>query len=145
MIRKKEKRAHRSSVAGAVGENGMELGGVHIHENVIASVVRKATGKVEGVIRLAGSTLVNNIAELIGNKTIGDRAISVHMEGSTVAIEVKVNILYGYHVPTVAGNIQTVVVEEVEKITGLTVTSVNVIIQELDDAEDAGQEESDEI
>ena len=143
MIRKKERRAHRSTVAGAVGENGLELGGVHIHENVIASVVRKATGRVEGVVRLAGSTLVNNIAELIGNRTIGDRAISVHMEGGTVAIEVKVNILYGYHVPTVAANIQTAVVSEVEKITGLTVTSVNVIIQELDDSEDTEQETDD--
>jgi len=144
-MKDKKKSSKKSTVPGAVGNNGMELGLIHIHENVIASAVRKATSKVDGVIRLAGSTIVNNIAELIGNKTIGDRAISVQIDGETVAIEVKVNIMYGVHVPTVAANIQTAVVEEVEKITGMTVTAVNVIVQELDDSEDEEEEESDEI
>ena len=137
----KRKSRNKSTIPGGIAANGQELGLIHIHENVIASAVRKATSRVDGVIRLAGSTLVNNIAELIGNKTIGDRAISVQIDGETVGIEVKVNILYGVHVPTVAANIQTAVVEEVEKITGMTVTSVNVIVQELDDVD----EESDEI
>jgi uncharacterized alkaline shock family protein YloU len=91
---------------------------------------------VDGVIRLAGSALVNNIAELIGNKTIGDRAISVDIDGASVGIDVKVNMIYGAHVPTVAANIQSAVVEEVEKITGMTVTSVNIVVQELDDQDD---------
>jgi uncharacterized alkaline shock family protein YloU len=132
-----KKKTSKSSVPGAVGNNGLELGLIHIHENVIASAVRKATSGIDGVIRLAGSTIVNNIAELIGNKTISDRAISVHIDGETVAIEVKVNLVYGVHVPTVAASIQTAVVGEVEKITGMTVTTVNVIIQELDDSEEA--------
>ena len=132
----RKKTRNRSTIPGGIAANGQELGLIHIHENVIASAVRKATSRVDGVIRLAGSTLVNNIAELIGNRTIGDRAIAVHIDGETVAIEVKVNILYGVHVPTVATSIQAAVVEEVEKITGMTVTAVNVIVQELDDKED---------
>lgn len=142
-MKNNKRKPKKSSTPGAVGNNGMELGLIHIHENVIAAAVRKATSQVDGVIRLAGSTLVNNIAELIGNKTIGDRAISVNIDGETVAIEVKVNINYGVHVPTVAANIQTAVVEEVEKITGMTVTAVNVIVQELDEAD--GVEETEEI
>ena len=142
-MRNTKKKTKKSTTPGAIGNNGMELGLVHIHENVIASAVRKATSRVDGVIRLAGSTLVNNIAELIGNRAIGDRAISVHIDGESVAIEVKVNIMYGVHVPTVAANIQTAVVEEVEKITGMTVTAVNVIVQELDDSEEI--EETEEI
>ena len=139
-----KKKSHKSTVHGAVGDNGIELGLIHIHENVIASAVRKATKRVEGVVRLSGSSIVNNIAELIGNKTIGDRAIAVEIDGEMVAIEVKVNIMYGVHVPTVAAGIQTAVVEEVEKITGMTVTSVNVIVQELDDPEEV-TEDSDDI
>jgi len=135
----KRKSKNKSIISGAIAADGQELGLIHIHENVIASAVRKATSRVDGVIRLSGSTIVNNIAELIGNKTIGDRAIAVHIDGETVAIEVKVNILYGVHVPTVAASIQTAVVEEVEKITGMTVTAVNVIVQELD--EDHEEEE----
>lgn len=136
----KRKSKNKSTIPGAIAANGQELGLIHIHENVIASAVRKATSKVDGVIRLAGNTIVNNIAELIGNKTIGDRAITVHIDGETVAIEVKVNILYGVHVPTVAASIQAAVVEEVEKITGMTVTAVNVIVQELDEDEEEIEE-----
>lgn len=143
-MKDKKRKSHKSTSPGAIGANGQELGLIHIHENVIASAVRKATSKVDGVIRLAGSTIVNNIAELIGNKTIGDRAIAVNIDGETVAIEVKVNIMYGVHVPTVAVNIQTAVVEEVEKITGMTVTAVNIVVQELDDSEET-EESSDDI
>ncbi len=131
-----KKSKKRSNLPGAINAEGNELGLIHIHENVIATATRKATCKVDGVVRIAGSALVNNIAELIGNKTIGDRAITVDIEGSTVSIDIKVNIIYGAHVPTVASNIQSSVVDEVEKITGMTVTAVNVVVQELDDSEE---------
>lgn len=125
---------------GAVKEDGTELGVIKIHENVIASIVRKAALSVEGVVRLAGSTLVDNIAEIIGSKRIGDRAISVDMSGDRVSIEVKVNLSYGAHVPTVASNVQSAVIREVEKMTGMSVDSVNVIVQELDDEGNEGEE-----
>lgn len=138
---KDNKKKHQSTTSSAVSSYGVELGVVHIHENVIAAAVRKATANVEGVRRLAGNAIVNNIADLIGNKSISDRSIAVHIDGDSVAVEVKVNILYGVNVPTVATNIQTAVVEEVEKITGMNVTAVNVIVQELDDPEDEEKEE----
>ena len=131
-----KKTKKRSTMPGGISQEGNELGLIHIHENVIASAVRKATCRVDGVIRLAGSAIVNNIAELIGNKTIGDRSIAVHIDGAAVAIDVKVNLAYGAHVPTVASNIQSAVVSEVEKLTGMTVTAVNVLVQELEDTDD---------
>jgi len=136
MKERKKRKTHTSVMPGGMNPEGSELGLIKIHENVIASAVRKATCEVEGVIRLAGSAIVDNLAELIGNKRISDRAIGVGIDGEKVAIEVKVNIEYGVHVPTVASNIQTAVVEEVERITGMTVTAVNIIVQELDDMEE---------
>ena len=130
-----------STVQGAVSSEGNELGLIHIHENVIVAAVRKAAVGVDGVIRLAGSPLVNNIAELIGNKTLGDRSIAVQIDGETVSIDVKINLAYGAHVPTVASNLQSAIVGEVEKITGMTVTGVNVLVQELDDPEAIAEEE----
>jgi uncharacterized alkaline shock family protein YloU len=137
----KTTKKRKSTVQGAVSADGNELGLIHIHENVIAAAVRRAAGQVDGVIRLAGSPLVNNIAELIGNKTLGDRSIDVQIDGETVSIDVKVNIAYGAHVPTVASNLQSSIVGEVEKITGMTVTGVNVLVQELDDPEALQEEE----
>ncbi len=129
----KEKAREKKTEAAETMENGNELGLIKIHENVIASVVRKATCSVEGVVRLAGSTLVDNIAEIVGSRKIHDRSISIDISGETVKIEVKVNIAFGTHVPTVASNIQQAVMEQVEKLTGMKVTQVNVVVQELDD------------
>ena len=38
-----KKKTHKSTVPGTISNNGMELGLIHIHENVIASAVRKAS------------------------------------------------------------------------------------------------------
>ncbi len=133
---KNTKKRKKSSIPGAISEEGNELGLIHIHENVISAAVRKSTCRVDGVVRLAGSALVNNIAELIGNKTIGDRSIAVDLDGTAISIDVKVNLAYGTHIPTVASNIQSAVIEEVEKITGMSVRAINVLVQELDDTED---------
>ena len=126
---------------GAVKEDGTELGLIKIHENVITSIVRKAACSVQGVVRLAGSTIVDNIAEIIGSKKIGDRSIAVGINGDTVSIEVKVNLAYGVHLPTVASNIQSVVMKEVEKMTGMSVTTVNIIVQELDTENEEGDKQ----
>ncbi|HCE45461.1 MAG TPA: hypothetical protein DET40_18125 [Lentisphaeria bacterium] len=132
---KETKKAHTTRIPGAIKTDGSEMGLIKIHENVIASIVRKAACSVNGVIRLSGSPIVDNIAEIIGNRRIGDRAISINIEGENVSVEVKVNIAYGVHLPTVAANVQSAIMREVEKMTGMTVTNVNVIVQELDTEE----------
>jgi uncharacterized alkaline shock family protein YloU len=63
-----------------------------------------------------------------------DRAIAIEIDEDKVAIEIKVNLLFGYNVPEIAAQVQSVIIEEVEKVTGMTVTSVNVIIQEIEEA-----------
>ncbi len=132
---KEVKKAHASRIPGALKTDGSEMGLIKIHENVIAAIVRKAACSVNGVIRLAGSPLVDNIAEIIGNRRIGDRAIAINIDGESVEVEVKLNIAYGSHLPTVAANVQSSIMREVEKMTGMTVSNVNVIVQELDTEE----------
>jgi uncharacterized alkaline shock family protein YloU len=122
-------------------ENANELGVVKIHENVISSIVRKATCSVEGVSRLAGSALVDNIAEIVGSRKMHDRAIGIKIDGAEVEIEVKVNVEYGSHVPSLAANVQSSVMENVERITGMKVTKVDVVIQELEEEPEEEEEE----
>ena len=129
------KKVQTSRIPGALKSDGSDMGLVKIHENVIASIARKAACSVNGVIRIAGSPIVDNIAEIIGNRRIGDRSIAIDINGDTVAVEIKLNISYGSHLPTVAANVQSAIMQEVEKMTGMTVTNVNVIVQELDTEE----------
>ena len=124
---------------------GSELGEVKVHENVIASLVRRAALSVEGVSRLAGSTLVDNIAEIVGSRRMQARAITVDMaENNRVSVEIKLNIKTGYNVPQVATAVQKAVIEEIEKTTGMTVLKVNVVVQEIDDPvpDDSDEEET---
>ena len=88
-------------------EGNSGLGDVRIHENVIASLVRKAALGVEGISRLAGNALVDNIAEFVGSRRMQSRAITIDMDDNNrVAIEVKVNIIFGYNIPEVAQAVQ---------------------------------------
>ena len=120
---------------------GSEMGDVKIHENVIAALVRQAALEQEGVARLAGSALVDDIANLVGSRRMQARAITVELgEDNRVNIEIKLNLLFGFRIPEVAERVQKAVIGTVEEITGMIVPRVNVVIQEIEEQ----VEESDE-
>ena len=122
-----------------------DIGEVKIHENVISSLARRATLEVEGVSRLAGSLLVDNIAEIVGSRRMQDRAITVQMgDDNRVSLEIKLNIKIGFRLPKVAAAVQKAVISAIENTTGMTVTKVNVIVQELETQEEAAEAEETE-
>ena len=119
-----------------------ELGDIKIHESVIASLARRAALSVEGVSRLAGSSLVDNIAEMVGSRRIQSRNINIMLgENSDVAVELKVVLKFGCCIPQVALGIQKAVISEIEATTGMNVTNVHVLIQEIEE-ENSGVEKS---
>ena len=136
-----------------------ELGEIKIHENVIANLVAMATRKVPGVSRLAGSTVVDAIASIVGSRRMQARAITVGIAGDNcVTIDLKLNILIGFRLPEVewvqdtnrlpdvVQAVQRAVIDNIESVTGMTVTRVNVAVQDIDeqpedetDSEDDGE------
>ena len=108
------------------------VGNIKIHENVISSLVRIAVLEIPGVARLGGNSLVDGLAEIVGNRRISS-SIVVDMSGDNrVAVEVKVNIFAGYRLPEVAEKIQKAIIANVENTTGMTVTKADVIIQGIE-------------
>ena len=89
-------------------ENALAVvpGVVKIHENVIATIVRRIACSVEGVSKISGSSFVDNIAEMVGSKKMHDRSILVDMGDASVSVEVSINLLYGYPLPQVAAAVQ---------------------------------------
>ena len=116
-------------------ENSNKYGIIKIYENVIIEVIKKAVCSVEGVTKLSGRTFVDSIANLIGSQKISDRAIAINITGNILTAEVKVNMLYGEHIPEIAAKVQNTVSDEVKRITGLTVAKIDVIIQEIEKAD----------
>ena len=128
------KKTEQEAVQNTALIDGSEMGDVKIHENVIAALVRQAALEQEGVSRLAGSALVDDIANLVGSRRMQARAISVELaEDSRVAIEIKLNLIFGFRIPEVAERVQKAVISTVEEITGMTVMRVNVLIQEIEE------------
>lgn len=115
-----------------------ELGDVKIHEGVIASLARRAALSIDGVARLAGSSLVDNLAEMVGSRRMQSRSVTiVHGEKNDVSIELKIIFKFGFNIPEVAANVQKAVISAVEKTTGMNVTAVDVLIQEIEDEPEA--------
>lgn len=133
----------KNPVTGSIMPDGVTIsesektcdGVVKVHESVVASIVRKATCSVDGVVRLAGSSIVDNIAEIVGSKKMYDRAIAIDMGPTSVKIEVKAIFAYGVHIPTVAAAVQAAVIEEMNRITGMNVEKINVMVMDLEDGQ----------
>lgn len=118
-----------------------EDGTIRISENVIAAVVRRYVLEVEGVARFASGSLVGGLAEMIGRRN-QEGSVIVRLEGDAVNISVTLILEFGVKVPDVAGLVQDVVRSRVEELTGKHVTSVDVIVQDLE--EPASEEEGEQ-
>ena len=114
-----------------VSDTPSELGLIKIHDNVLAALVSRAVLGVEGISRLAGSAIMDNLAGMVGSHS---RAIEIVKDGDDkLKIVVKVNIFFGTVIPTVAVEVQRQVIEQVENAAGITVAAVDVIVQQLDE------------
>ena len=116
-------------------------GSVKVHENVLVSIVRKAVASVPDVIRLSGSSFIDNIAELVGAGKTFDRAMLIEVNGDTVSIEVRIVVKYGVSVPSVAAMVRSVITADVVRMTGMKVAKVNVVVVDVDEESSAGDEE----
>ena len=133
----------KSSLEKTTVLNDTEMGDISIQDGVIASIAHRAALNVEGVSRLAGNSIINSVAELVGNRRMQSRNISVTFgEEGDVAIEVKVVLKFGCCIPQVAKDIQKAVITDVEASTGMNVIGVHVVVKEIE--EEIAEEDNDD-
>ena len=111
-------------------------GSVRVYESVISSIVRKTVLAMDGVVRFAGNSLVDNIAEFVGSKTMQDRAIFVAMGEQSVSVAIQLILEYGVYIPEVASKVQDAVKEQIQELTGMTVENVDVIVMDIEQVEE---------
>ncbi len=145
--KREEKMPEKGAVKDPLANCASELGNIRLHDNVISNLVRRAVLSIPGVSRLSGSSLVDNLAEIVGSRKMQDRAIAIikdEKDSSKVEIEIKLNMYFGYKVREVAEAVQHAVIESVENTANITVAAVNVSIQEIDDPPEPASEASEE-
>ena len=99
-------------------------GNINIAEDVLASISALAAGEVLGIAGLYAPSGVD-LAELLGKKNLS-KGVKIQIVGRNVTIDMYVNIVYGYKIPEVAGQLQKAVISSVESMTGLHVDAVNI-------------------
>ena len=112
-----------------------------VHESVIISLARKAVEGIPGFIRFSGSSIVSDLADLVGSKRRFDKSIVVTESGSEVSLEILIVAAYGFNFGEVAAAVQKAVYDQIVDFTGMNVKSIDVVIT---DTEDAPEEKTDD-
>ena len=102
-----------------------ENGNVMISEDVVANIVAHAMAEVEGIGSL-GSKPGVTLADFATKKTWSKGLKVMISEDNSVAIECTLMVSFGNSVVDVAAAVQQAVASNVESITGVKVTNVNV-------------------
>lgn len=101
-------------------------GNVNISDEVVSIIASLAASEVKGVAGMANS-LSGGIAELLGKKSLS-KGVKVVLTENDVALDLSIIVEYGTKIPDVAWKVQEKVKSEVEAMTGLLVTAVNISV-----------------
>jgi uncharacterized alkaline shock family protein YloU len=99
-----------------------------IENRVFQGIVLKTLSRITGIGLLEGTFLDNLIGRVDKVKGI---ATEQDPKTQTVKIKIEVSVQYGVSIPQKAEEIQTAVVEEITKMTGLRVSEIHIVFKEL--------------
>ena len=116
-----------------------------VHESVIISLARKAVEGIPGFIRFSGSSIVSDLADLVGSKRRFDKSIVVTESGSEVSLEILIVAAYGSNFGKVAAAVQKAVCDQIVDFTGMKVKSIDVVITETEDAPEEPRDDEDVV
>jgi uncharacterized alkaline shock family protein YloU len=126
-------------------ETAAEPAAFTVHESVIISLARKAVEGIPGFIRFSGSSIVSDLADLVGSKRRFDKSIVVTESDSEVSLEILIVAAYGSKFGEVAAAVQKAVYDQIVDFTGMKVKSIDVVITETEDAPEEPQDDDDVV
>lgn len=102
-------------------------GNVIIADDVIASIAGVAATEVEGVASMSGN-ITNEIVGKLGVKNLS-KGVGVELtDEDIVSVKLTLNLRYGYSIPKTSLEVQEKVKAQVENMTGLKVSCVDIKI-----------------
>jgi len=108
-------------------------GNTTIADAVVTKVASIAAREVPGVYSLGGgvSRALGSVTQRVGIGDERSQGVSVEVGEREAAVDLTVTVEYGESVPQVSQAIRDNVIKRIEGITGLSVTEVNVAINDL--------------
>jgi uncharacterized alkaline shock family protein YloU len=110
-----------------------ELGHTTIGEGVVTRVAGLAAREVPGVHDLGGGAAraIGNVTQRVGLGDPRTQGVSVESGEREAAVDLTLVIDYGESIPRVADAVRNQIIKRVEFITGLSVTEVNITVNDL--------------
>lgn len=113
----------------AVEEINTDGGRIIFADEVVATIAALAATDVQGVAALSGG-VVEGLTEKLGKKNL-TKGVKVEVGTEEAAVDINVNIKYGFRIREVCENIQNSVKTAIETMTGLRVVEINVFVQSV--------------
>lgn len=110
-----------------------EQGRTSIADTVVSKIAGLATREVSGVHDLGGNTAraVGAIRDRIGTSANLNQGVSVEVGERQAAVDVELIAEYGVSIADLAAGVRRNVVSSVERMTGLEVTEVNIVVLDV--------------
>jgi len=110
----------------AINELVSDLGTITFTEGVLTALVHQALSEVEGLGEVKGK-----LADIVGIFGGRQKGIQVELRPDGVQVTLNITVRYGKPIHEVARTIQRRVKEEVERMTGLSVSGVDIYVQDI--------------
>ncbi|HEX8156561.1 MAG TPA: Asp23/Gls24 family envelope stress response protein [Solirubrobacteraceae bacterium] len=110
-----------------------ELGQTTIGDGVVTRVAGLAAREVAGVHELGGGAAraIGSVTQKVGLGDVRTQGVSVETGEKEAAVDLTLVIDYGESIPRIADAVRGQVIRRVEGITGLSVTEVNITVNDL--------------
>ncbi|GLC32431.1 Asp23/Gls24 family envelope stress response protein [Clostridium omnivorum] len=111
-------------------KNEIDMGIVKISDEVVGVIAGLATTEIQGIVGMSAS-LVGGISQILSGKKNLSKGVKVSVGENSATIDLYVVVEYGVKIPEVAEQVQDNVKKAVESMTGLTVSSINIHVQNV--------------
>ena len=106
-----------------------EDGRITVTDEVIATIAQSAAEKVDGIAKASGG-VAGGLKSIFGGEDLAPNIKAELAEGN-VRLELRIAVEYGYPVHEVAGGVQRNVQQDVERLAGVSVSSVDVYVKKV--------------
>ncbi|MDD4903934.1 MAG: Asp23/Gls24 family envelope stress response protein [Candidatus Bipolaricaulis sp.] len=111
-----------------------DKGSVGISKDVVTAIAGIAVSEIGGIANLRPGDSVFRRGE--GMR----RYVDTTVDGDVVTVTVRITVVYGVPIRKVAKQVQARIKAEIERMTGLRVSAVNVDVQRVVKADEPGEE-----
>lgn len=108
-------------------DRATDLGVVRINNDAITTIASIAAMEIKGVHKI-GTRPAKAIYESIFKRPCS-RGVKIEMKESEVKLTISIIVEYGVDIPKIADEVQEIVKRSVEKMTGLVLSEVDVIVE----------------